>query len=1070
MVLLMNRWRVYVRSFRALFLVSLALAVSGPAMPALAAPPEKPDKGPEALLALKYRSIGPAAGGRVSRAAGVPGDPNIYYVASASGGVWKSTDAGLTWSPIFDDQPISSIGSIAVAPSDPNVIYVGSGEANIRGNVAAGNGIYKSTDAGKTWTHVWVQEGQIGTMVVHPTNPEVAYAAVLGHAFGPNPERGVYRTTDGGKTWTAVLQKDADTGASDIAMDPSNPRILFAGFWEARRSPWDLKSGGPGSGLYRSSDGGDTWTQLTGHGLPGGIWGKVGVAVAPSDGGRVYALIEAEDGGLFRSDDGGETWTHASAHHGLRQRAWYYSTLTIDPRNPDIVWFPQVQMLKTIDGGTTITYVKDMHHGDHHDMWIDPTDPKRMISANDGGVNITTDGGEHWVQPPLAISQFYHVSVDSRVPFRVAGAMQDLGTAQGPSRSLHGGGIELSEWYDVGGGEAGYVVSKPDDPDIVYAGEYLGYLSRYDHRTGRARNVSAWPENPSGHGAADMRYRFQWTAPIATSPHDPNVVYHGAQVVFRTTDGGQTWTAISPDLTRNDTSKQQWAGGPITGDNTGVETYDTVFAIAESPRQKGVIWAGSDDGLVHVTRDDGQTWTNVTAAMPDMPEWGTVSLIEPSPFDAATAYVVVDAHRLDDMRPYLYKTADFGRTWTRLDGKLPRDIYLHAVREDPKRRGFLYLGTERGVMFSTDDGVTWNSLRLNMPTVAVHDLVVKDDSLVVATHGRSIWILDDLIPVRQWSSKIAAEEAFVFPAADAVRWEYGSNSWGGGPSGDNPPRGALIYYSLRAKSEGPVEIEILDGQGNHVRTLSSVPTPPAGDVDKGEEAEEIEAAKKAALPAEKGVQRGVWDLRFDGARKIKGGKLDSGDPGIGPLALPGTYTARLSVGGRSAETTITVKPDPRVSVTRADLEAQLKLALQIRDDISRLTDMVESLRSIRQQLQDRIETLKSDKAATGLVKGSAALVKRLDALEDQLHNPTAEIVYDILAMKGGTRLYSRMAPLLAWVEGGSAAPTDGMREVYAEQAKELAGYASQFDGLVSVELAGLNKQAAALGIGFVVVK
>jgi photosystem II stability/assembly factor-like uncharacterized protein len=1063
----MNMWRASVRSFLALFIVWFALGVSGPAISAVAAPP---DKGPEALLALKYRSIGPAAGGRVSRAAGVPGDPDTYYLASASGGVWKSTDGGLTWVSIFDDQPISSIGSIAVAPSDPNVIYVGSGEANIRGNVAAGNGIYKSTDAGKTWTHVWDQEGQIGTLVVHPTNPDVAYAAVLGHAFGPNPERGVYRTTDGGKSWTAVLQKNADTGASDVAMDPSNPRILFAGFWEARRSPWDLKSGGPGSGLYRSSDGGDTWTQLTGHGLPEGIWGKVGVAVAPSDGRRVYALIEAEEGGLFRSDDGGETWTRVSGHHGLRQRAWYYSTLTIDPRNADIVWFPQVQMLKTIDGGKTITYVKDMHHGDHHDMWIDPTDPRRMISANDGGVNITTDGGEHWVQPPLAISQFYHVSVDSRMPYRVAGAMQDLGTAQGPSRSLRGGGIELSEWYEVGGGEAGYVVSKPDDPDIVYAGEYLGYLSRYDHRTGRARNVSAWPENPSGHGAVDMRYRFQWTAPIATSPHDPNVVYHGAQVVFRTTDGGQTWSAISPDLTRNDQSKEQWAGGPITGDNTGVETYDTVFAIAESPRQKGVIWAGSDDGLVHVTRDDGTTWTNVTAAMPDMPEWGTVSLIEPSPFDAATAYVVVDAHRLDDMRPYLYKTADFGRTWTRLDGKLPRDVYLHAVREDPKRRGLLYLGTERGVMFSTDDGATWSSLRLNMPTVAVHDLVVKDDSLVVATHGRSIWILDDLIPVRQWSPKIAADDVFVFPAADAVRWEYGSDSWGVGPSGQNPPRGALVYYSLRAKPDGPVTIEILDAQGNHVRTLSSVPTPPAGDVDQGEETEEIEAAKKAALPADKGVQRGVWDLRFDGARKIKGGKLDSGDPGIGPLVLPGTYTARLTVGGKSADTKITVQPDPRVSVSRTDLEAQLKLALQIRDDISRLTDMVDSLRSIRRQLQDRLETLKGDKAAADLVKGSTALVEKLDALENRLHNPTAEIVYDILAMKGGTRLYSRMAPLLAWVEGGSGAPTDGMREVYAEQAKELAGYASQFDGLVSVDLAGLNKQAAALGIGFVVTR
>jgi photosystem II stability/assembly factor-like uncharacterized protein len=1037
------------------------------ALAAAQAPAPERVTAPLEFKALKYRSIGPHAGGRVSRACGVPGDPNVYYMATASGGVWKSVDGGVTWASVFDDQPISSIGSIAVAPSDPNVVYAGSGEANIRGNVAAGNGIYRSTDAGKTWTHVWKQGGQIGTMVVHPSNPDAAYAAVLGHAFGPNPERGVYRTTDGGRTWQQVLKRNADAGASDIAMDPSNPRILFAGFWEARRSPWDLKSGGPGSGLFVSRDGGDTWKELKEKGLPGGIWGKVGVAVAPSDGRRVYALIEAEEGGLFRSDDGGESWTRASAYRGIRQRAWYYTTLTIDPRNPDIVWFPQVPMLKTIDGGKTITFVRGLRHGDHHDMWIDPANPKRMIVANDGGVDVTTDGGEHWFAPPLAISQFYHVSVDTAVPFRVAGAMQDLGTAQGPSNSLNGDGIALSDWIGVGGGEAGHVVSDPSDPDVVYAGEYLGYLTRFDRRTGTVRVVGAWPENPSGHGGEDMKYRFQWTAPIAASPHDAKVLYHGAQVIFRTADGGQTWTPISGDLTRNDKSKQQWAGGPITGDNTGVETYGTVFAIAESPRQKDLIWAGSDDGLVHVTRDGGKSWATVTAAMPGFPEWGTVSLIEPSPFDAGTAYVVVDAHRLDDMRPYLYRTADTGRTWKRLDAGLPADVYLHAVREDPHRRGQLYLGTERGVMYSTDDGTTWAPLQLNLPTVAVHDLVVKDDALVVGTHGRSIWILDDLTPVREMSAMAKDTAVHLFPVADTTRWEYGDGNWGRGPYGENPPQGAAIYYYLKEKPKGALTIDVLDAQGTRVRRLSSTPRDASGSGDHVER--ETEDLKKQALPVEPGVQRAVWNLRHEGAKRIQGAKIDWGSPEVGPLVVPGAYTVQITADGRSLTTPVRVLPDPRAKVSQADLEAQVQFVLKVRDAMTRLTEMVESLRSIRRQLADRQALLKDDVRAKELVAASEALIKRLDDLENQAHNPTAEVVYDILAMKGGTRLYSRLSPLVDFARDGSGPPTQGVREVFAGQEKELNGYLGQFDSLISADLAKVNGLASKLGIGFVVV-
>ena len=1019
---------------------------------------------PQGIGALKYRSIGPGWGGRVSRVAGVAGDPRIYYAATASGGVWKSEDGGTSWRPVFDDQPVSSIGSIAVAPSDPNVVYVGSGEANIRGNVAAGNGIYKSIDAGKTWSHVWTQEGQIGTMAVHPKNPDVAFAAVLGHAFGPNPERGVYRTTDGGRTWKQVLKKDADTGASDVALDPSNPNTVFAGLWQARRRPWELTSGGPGSGLWVSHDGGDTWKQLTGSGLPDGVWGKVGVAVAPSDGRRVYALIEAEKGGLYRSDDGGGSWTLANPSHELRQRAWYYSTLTVNPANPDEIWFPQVPLIKSIDGGKTLKHIRT-HHGDMHDAWIDPKDPKRIIVGNDGGVDLSTNGGEGWTSPALPIGQFYHVSVDNRVPFHVAGALQDIGTAQGPSNSLGSGGIRNTDWHDVGGGEAGWVVSDPSDPNIVYAGEYLGFLSRYDQRTGNERNVSPWPDNPSGYGAAQMKYRFQWTAPIAVSPHDPKTLYYGGNVVFRTRDGGQTWQVLSGDLTRNDKAKQQWSGGPITGDNTGVETYDTVFVIAESPAQKGVIWAGSDDGLVHVSRDDGATWQNVTAAVPGLPAWGTVDMIEPSRFDAGTAYLVVDAHRLDDMRPYLWKTSDFGRSWKRLDGGLPRDIYLHSVREEPTHRGTLYLGTERGVAFSIDDGATWRSLKLNLPTVAVHDLQVKDGSLVLATHGRSMWIFDDLPLLRELSPQTTGAEPHLFTAPDAVRWAV-AGTHRDAFRGANPPPGAVFYYWLKEEPKGEVTLDILDAQGRVVNTLSSKPRELTGSSEYAEE--EREALEGFALSKKAGVQRAVWDFNWAGAEMIPGAKLDSGYPLIGPQAVPGAYTARLTVDGKAQTMPFKVLPDPRSQVTQKEREDELAFSLAVRDEVTRLTRTVLRLQSVRKQLAAHDDLLRDDPRAADLVKGSQALIVKLDDLEAHLQNPKAEVTYDVLAQKGGAQLYSRLSPLLDWVRGDGA-PTQGMRQVFAVEKDELDGYVAELTGLVDKDLAALNDSAGKLGLPVVYV-
>jgi photosystem II stability/assembly factor-like uncharacterized protein len=1036
-------------------------------MPAEAHPagPDPPAKSLPELRHLKYRAVGPATGGRVDRVAGVPGDPRVYYAATAASGLWKSVDGGMTWKPIFDDQPVASASSVAVAPSDPHVLYVGTGEANIRGDVQAGNGIYKSLDAGKTWKRVWSQEGQIGTIVVHPKTPETAFAAVLGRAFGPNPERGVYRTRDGGRTWQQVLKKDNDTGASDVAFDPSNPNVLFAGLWQARRLPWDLVSGGPGSGLYMSRDGGDTWKALTGKGLPAGPWGKVGVAVAPSDGRRVYALIEAAEGGLFRSDDGGDTWESASGHHALRQRAWYYSTLTIDPLNPNVVWFPQVPMLKTIDGGKTITAVKGLHHGDHHDLWIDPVNPLRMIAANDGGVDVTVNGGETWFAPPLPLGQFYHVAVDTRVPFRLSGAQQDIGTQSAPSNTLNSSGLLLSDWHTVGGGEAGHTAHSAANPNIVYAGEYLGYISAWDERTRQSRNISAWPENPSGHGGEDMRYRFQWTAPIALSPHDPHVLYHAANVLFRSADDGQTWSAISPDLTRNDKSKQKWAGGPITGDNTGVETYCTIFAVAESPRQKDLIWVGSDDGLVHVTRDGGKTWKNVTAAIAGMPEWGTVSLIEPSPFDPATAYVVVDAHRLDDARPYLFKTADFGQTWTRLDAKLDRGTYLHAVREDPTRKGLLYVGTELGVLVSPDDGATWQPLQLNLPPVAVHDLLVKDHSLVLATHGRSFWILDDLVAVRTLTPDVAASGLHLFPVADAIEWRYTSGGTTAG-AGQNPPAGAAIHYYLKQKPKGDVMLEIRDAEGRSVRTLTSKRK--ALDASYEWEAEEADTdPRKPDLEVEPGVGVAVWDLRWEGAEKIQGGKLDAGEPKTGPLALPGTYTVTLTADGQTRTATLVVRQDPRLTVPAADLASQVTLALSVRDDITRLTGMVNRLRSVAKQARDRADLLKDNPRMAPLAKASTELSTKCEALEGELHNSKAEVVYDILAMRGGTRLYSRISPLLTWIVNGDGAPTQGMRDVYAEQQKELRGYDARYKMIVESDLAEVNRLAASLGLGFI---
>ncbi len=1061
--------RFGVRSWRLVCLAAVLLP-GALALPASAG-------GPELFKSLEFRSIGPAIGGRVSRVAGVAGDPLTWYAATAQSGVWKSVNGGHAWKPIFDEQDVASIGSIAVAPSDPNVIYVGSGEANIRGNVVAGNGIYKSTDAGKSWARVWSQMGQIGTMAVHPQNPEVAFAAVLGHAFGPNPERGVYRTTDGGATWKRVLGKDADTGASDVAFDPGNPRILFAGLWQARRRPWEMTSGGPGGGLYRSTDGGDTWKQLTGKGLPEGIWGKVGVRVAPSDGRRVYALIEAEQAGLYRSDDGGESWELANGHHALSQRAWYYTVLTVDPRNPDVVWFPQVPMLRTIDGGRTIANVDGFHHGDHHDLWIDPLDPRRMIAGNDGGVDLSFDGGETWFAPALPWAQFYNIDVDHREPYHVGGTIQDQGTASGPSNSLVWGGIPLGLWQVVGGGEAGDFLYDLGEAGHIYAGEYGGIITHYDEATRQARNVCIYPTNPSGHGAEDLRVRFQWTAPIAVSQHDPRELYHGANVLFRSTDRGQTWSQVSPDLTRNDKSKQKWSGGPITGDNTGVEVYDTIFSIAVSPLEKGVIWVGSDDGLVHVTRDGSASWANVTppgSPPSNMPEWGTVESIAASRHAAGTAYVAVDNHRMDDYRPYLFKTTDYGKTWSSLAAGLPQDVPLLAVREDSKRADLLFLGSDKGVHFSSDGGKSWEALKLNLPTVAVTDLVVKGDDLVLGTRGRALWVLDDFSPLREWSDDVAGKAVHLFAPRPPRRWSYGGG-WSEEAQGANPTYGVVFHYALEKKVEGEVTLEVFDSRGRLARKLSSIAETPEYPED---DPDEPSSKPEADLSVEAGLHRGSWNLRYTGAERLDKAKVDLGNPRSGPLAPPGTYTLKLSAGKLTAggpgtqqvaEARVEVLPDPRSKVSQADLEAQLDYALAIRDAIDRVIRAVKEVRSIRTQAADLAARLAEREDARDLVAKTKRVVERADALEAELHNAKAEVVYDILARPGGTKLYSNLIFVYETVKDGDGAPSQGAREVFAELQAELARHERELADLVATDVEAVDAAAQALALPRIVV-
>ncbi|HEY2394477.1 MAG TPA: hypothetical protein VGH81_00670 [Rudaea sp.] len=1058
-------------AFAAMILPALAASDSKPA-----GAPLPPDEKPKPYGALKYRTIGPAVGGRVDRVTGVPGDPLTFYLAAAQGGIWKSENGGRDFKPVFDDQPNGNTGSIAVAASDHSVLYVGTGEANIRGNVSFGTGIFKSTDAGKSWKQVWTTHGQIGTIAIDPRNAEVAYAAVFGSPFGASKERGVYRTTDGGKNWQRVLFKDELTGASDVAIDPNRPHVLFAGLWQAKRYPWDLTSGGPGSGLYRSDDGGDTWKQISEHGLPLGEMGKIGVAISRTDSNRVYALIEAKDGGLFRSDDGGENWERASGARVLRQRMWYYTTLTIDPDNADIVWLPQVNLVKTVDGGKEFVSVKGLHHGDNHDVWIDPTDNRRMIVGNDGGVDLTNDGGKTWWSPSLPLAQFYNIDADDRIPYHVGGTMQDWGTSSGPAYVLRGNGAPLvADFYAVGGGEAGDFQFDRELPGHIYAGEYSGYISHYQELTGQFRNVTIYPHNMSGHGAIDGKYRFQWTAPIATSAYDPKVLYHGAQVLFKTSDRGVHWQAISGDLTRNDKSKQKWAGGPLTGDNTGVEVYDTIFSIAESPVAKDQIWVGTDDGLVQLTRDGGKNWQNVTPAK--LPPWATVEGIEASRKDAGTAYVTVDARRLNDVHPYLFRTRDFGKSWEQLSKGLPEDQHLFVLREDPTDPNLLYVGAERGVFYSRDGGATFEDLRMNLPAIGVSDMRVKHDDLILGTR-RSIWVLDDLSSLRAFVPSIRKEPVHLFKPRPAYRFRLDTR-WDHDGATDPAPLGLIVDYWLRDKIKGepqdddkPVEnahkddlkLEILDAQGKIVRTLSTNPRPPKYAKDDADEPPEDDAGTE--LTKEQGLNRIVWDLRYEGAKRLEKAKIDAGEPEKGILAAPGMYTLRLLVPGQAVVTTTAeIKPDPHSPVPAAELAQNVAFALRARDALDQLVDDIETIRAIREQA-GIIKRMSADKAALkGVNAGAEVVIKHCDELDLKFHNPKAEVVYDVLAGRfGGAKLYSQIAPLYSDVQTSDYAPTQGQSSELDADLADKATLEGELSAFREGEVARFEEQLRAANL------
>lgn len=1063
----------------------------------------------ELLNSLSFRLVGPHRGGRVTAVTGVVGDPMTYYMGTTGGGVWKTVNAGATWANVSDvvreldhvaeakimgqidpelatagivRPPVGgvpdhgpartrregdvfgtgSIGAVAVSASDPNIVWVGTGSACPRGNISAGDGIYKSTDAGDTWRHMGLDAaGQIARIVIHPTDPDIVYVAVLGNVFGPGPVRGVYRTTDGGLSWTQLLFVSEDAGAVDLAMDPTNPRILYAATWYARRSPWTMVSGGPGSGLFKTTDGGNTWRELRG-GLPKGILGKIAVAVSPAFPKRVWALVEhAEKPGLYRSDDGGRRFRRINTSRELVQRAWYYIHLTADPHDANTVYALNVAMWKSTDGGMTFRPVRTPH-GDNHALWINPDDPETMIEGNDGGANISFDGGRTWsTQANQPTAEIYRLTVDDQWPYWLYGGQQDNTAVAIPSRTPDGI-IARHHWYAPAGCETATVAVDPRDPKITYGGCYGGALNRFDRALGYQQQVMAWPQLAVGQQAKDLRYRFQWNAPVRISPHDPSVIYHCSNVVHRTADEGHSWEVVSPDLTRNDETKQGYAGEPITRDNTGVEVYGTIFAFEESPLQPGLLWAGSDDGLVHISLDDGATWNDVTPA--GMPEWGTVNSIELSPHEPGRAFIAVHRYRLDDSAPYIFRTDDFGVTWERIaDGSRGIDgrHFVRVVREDPERRGMLFAGTENGLYLTVDDGASWQPFQLDLPITPIADMAITRGDLVVATQGRSFWILDDLSPLRQMTEGIGGEEPHLFAPRRVVRWADGAAGPRGPSSaaaGKNPPFGAVVHYLLPPRAddeEAPeVVIEIIDGNGEVLRSMSS----------KTEEKRAPnlwrklfpEYAEPQKLDARPGGNRWVWNLRLADAHIVDDAVLWGSAEG--PMVPPGRYTVRMTVGDWSAAESFEVVPDPRQQVEPAALVERYELARKIWRALSRSHRLIDTAADIRSQIK-RWSVRVDD---PGFARLADRIVERLDSVESAIRQTALESTQDMLNFP--PKLDNQLVFLRAAVEAAPGRPTAASRERFAELSAELGEIETALDAILTGEVRTLETMLDEAGL------
>jgi len=1018
--------------------VVTGIALAGLSVQPAAQAPASGTGYPESLFAsLKWRSIGPNRGGRSIAVAGSASRPLEYYFGATGGGVWKTTDGGTSWRPVSDKfLQTSSVGALAVAESNPDVVFAGMGETELRGNIIQGDGVYKSTDGGKTWAASGLKETQaVSRIRIHPKNPDLVYVAALGKPYAPSPERGIYRSKDGGKTWDRVLFRDAKAGAVDLTMDPNNPDVLFAGMWEVSRTPHSLSSGGAGSGLYRSTDGGTTWADISkSPGLPAGIWGKIGVVVSPADSKRVYAIIENENGGVYASDDGGGTWKQVNTERRLRQRAFYYSRIYADPKDRDTMYVLNTGFYRSTDGGKTYKAIR-VPHGDNHDLWVASTDPKRMINSNDGGANVSVNGGESWTAQTYPTAQFYNAFVTADVPYHVCGAQQDNSTACVPST---GGG----DLYAVGGGESGYIAPDPKNPDVFYAGSYGGDLTRFDRKTGASRAVNVWPDNPMGYSAIDIKERFQWTYPIVFSPADSKTLYVGSQHVWKSTNEGQNWERISPDLTRHDPTTMGPSGGPITLDQTGVETYATVFTIAPARQDVNVIWTGSDDGYVQVTQDGGKTWNNVTP--PGLPDFARISLIEASPQKLGRAFVAANRYQRDDRAAYVYRTEDFGKTWTKIVSGVAEGDFARSIREDLNRPGLLYLGTEQGIYVSFDNGTRWQSLRLDLPVTPVHGIVVTDNDVVIGTHGRSFYVLDNAAILRQFTGAVVDASFHVFTPPAAVR---------------GVSRGVTIDYLLKTASE-KLTIDILDASGKTVNSYSFVADTEGAKPDAAPAGDEEGPRRPAArVTAKAGMNRFVWDMRYANARDFPGMILWAGST-RGPAAPPGNYQARVAAGAEVRTVPFTIRKNPNLpGVTDADLQEQFTLAMQIRDKVTQANEAVIRIRDIKKQIADRTAAIRAKEKGqktSDAIAGGDLLTSKLLSVEGEIYQYKNQSSQDPLNYP--IKLNNKIAALQGVVESADGKPTDQAYTVFKALSARLDEQVAKLAALEKNELVAYNRE------------